>query len=275
MELPPKSPEPKSACIPIVGPMKPIIALELGSTAAPEIFSFQRLFAGKGTKPFRLAPAPTLIPPQALACVLPFTVRFTPEELLAPGFGLLTVTAYEPDVAWLPLTVNCVALTKVVLSGTPAKDACAPFTKLLPVMVSVKLPPFIVEGEMLFRIGVGFSSVTVAVALAVESAVLVAATVTVLEFGNVCGATYCPAELMIPAPPFPPATPFTDQVTAVLLAPVTAAINCCGAPARTFAVGGVTATLTPAEGFFTGSGVVVLLVAAQPAVQTTPARHHS
>ena len=127
----------------------------------------------------------------------------------------------------------------------------------------------------MFKIGVGFSSVTAAVALAVASAELVAVTVTVLGFGNVCGATYCPAELMVPAATFPPATPFTDQVTAVLFVPVTETINCCGPPARTFAVGGATATLTAADGGFVGSGAVVLLVAAHPAAQTTPARHIS
>ena len=81
----------------------------------------------------------------------------------------------------------------------------------------MKVPPFTVEGEMLFRIGVGLSRVTVALALAVVSATLVAVTVTVFGFGKVCGATYIPAELMVPAVEFPPATPFTDQVTEVLV----------------------------------------------------------
>ena len=51
-----KLPEPKSAWIPIVPPMKLMRAVELGSTAAEEIFWFQGLLAGKGTKPLRLAP---------------------------------------------------------------------------------------------------------------------------------------------------------------------------------------------------------------------------
>jgi hypothetical protein len=77
----------------MVPPMKLMRAFELGSTAAVEIFWFQALLAGKGRKPLRLAPVPTLMPLHALACVVPFTVRLTAEEVLAPGFGLVTVTA--------------------------------------------------------------------------------------------------------------------------------------------------------------------------------------
>ena len=170
-------------------PMKLMIALEFGSTGAEEMSLFQRLSAGNGTNPFRLALCPRLIPLQALACVPPFTVRLMADELLAPGLGLLTLTANDPDAVWLPEAVNCVALTNVVVNATPARLTCAPLTKLLPVMATVKLPAFIVEGEMLLRIGVGLSSVTAALALAAELAALVAATVRVFGFGRLGGAT--------------------------------------------------------------------------------------
>ena len=106
-----------------------------------------------------------------------------------------------------------------------------------------------VEGETLFKIGVGFSRVTVALALSVVSAALVAVTVTVFGFGKFCGATYIPAELIVPAVEFPPARPLIDQVTEVLLVPVTEAINGCPAPARTLAVVGATVTATPGQAF--------------------------
>ena len=46
----------------------------------------------------------------------------------------------------------------------------------------------------------------------------------------------------MPFAELPPATLFTDQVTAVLLVPVTAAVNCCELPARTLAGLGATET---------------------------------
>jgi len=120
---------------------------------------------------------------------------------------------------------------------------------------------------MLFKIGAGLSTVTVALALAVVSATLVAVTVTVFGFGKVCGATYIPAELIVPAVEFPPATPFTDQVTEVLLVPVTDAVNGCPAPARTLALVVAIDMATPGAGFFLRSAVLDPLVLAQPATQ--------
>src|ERR1700722_2006580 len=63
---PPYNPSPKSGCRGMFGPMKFMIASELGSTEAFEISWFHALFAGKGTKPFRLAPRPRLMPLQEL-----------------------------------------------------------------------------------------------------------------------------------------------------------------------------------------------------------------
>jgi hypothetical protein len=60
----------------------------------------------------------------------------------------------------------------------------------------------------------------------VGSWTLVALIVTLLGLGTVAGAVYCPAEI-IPYVLLPPVTPFTDQVTALLNAPVplTCAVN--------------------------------------------------
>ena len=61
---------------------------------------------------------------------------------------------------------------------------------------------------------------------------------------------------MVPTVELPPATPFTDQVTAVLVVPVTVAVNCTLVPAGV--VESVGATVTVA---FTGGGVMVTIAA--------------
>jgi hypothetical protein len=72
-------------------------------------------------------------------------------------------------------------------------------------------------------------AVTVAVADPdfVVSACDTAVTVTVAGLGTTEGAVYSPAVEIVPTVEFPPATPFTCQVTAVLEVPVTVAVNCC------------------------------------------------
>jgi hypothetical protein len=69
----------------------------------------------------------------------------------------------------------------------------------------------------------GGVTVTWAVALLVVSATLVAATVCGPPAW--LGAVYKPMALIVPAVAFPPWTPSTDHVTAVLLVPVTVAVN--------------------------------------------------
>ena len=64
-------PDPKSACIPTLDPMKLMMASEFGSTGEAEISLFQRLSLLKGRKPLRLAPCPALIALQALWIVAP------------------------------------------------------------------------------------------------------------------------------------------------------------------------------------------------------------
>jgi hypothetical protein len=78
-------------------------------------------------------------------------------------------------------------------------------------------------------------SVTVTVALAdlLESAADVAVTVTNGGSGAAEGAVYRPADVIVPqSAPIQP-TPLSPQVTAVLLDPVTLAVNCCFAPVPT------------------------------------------
>src|SRR5437763_17070460 len=109
-------PPPKSACIPVAPPMKLMIAVELGSTAADEMPSFQRLSGGNGTKPPRLAPWPSDMVLQLEACGEPVTWRWTAPDALLPGFGLLTVTAYSPAEGAVPVAMSWVDEAKVVCS---------------------------------------------------------------------------------------------------------------------------------------------------------------
>ena len=96
--------------------------------------------------------------------------------------------------------------------------------------------------------GAEFVTVIVANADLVVSAALVAVTVNVPV---VLGAVYMPEEEMVPE--------FADQVTVVLLVPVTLAENCCVPPTCTVALEGFTATATPPGGV-----VVVRAVLPQP-----------
>ena len=76
-------------------------------------------------------------------------------------------------------------------------------------------------------------------ALAAETAV----TVTVAGLGIVLGAVYNPAVVIVPTVALPPAVPFTCQVTAVFVVPVTVSRNCLVAPGLTVAEAGVTVTV--------------------------------
>ena len=70
-------------------------------------------------------------------------------------------------------------------------------------------------------------TVTVELACCVESAALTAVTATApAGAGGVAGAVYKPLEEIVPTVAFPPAIPFTFQVTAVLEVPLTVAVNC-------------------------------------------------
>ena len=98
------------------------------------------------------------------------------------------------------------------------------------------------------RTGVGFHSVTALVAFLLESATLIAFTVMELEEGKLAGAVYLPVASMVPSVEEPPGVSLTDQVTEVLVAPVTVAVNVRKAPARMLAVVGATEPETAGVG---------------------------
>ena len=75
-----------------------------------------------------------------------------------------------------------------------------------------------------------------------------AVTVTVAGLGMELGAVYNPLALMVPAVVLPPGVPFTCQVTAVFVVPVTVARNCIVEPGLTVAEAGVTVTVIGAGG---------------------------
>jgi hypothetical protein len=66
--------------------------------------------------------------------------------------------------------------------------------------------------------------------------------VTVFGVGTLAGAVYSPFASIVPVVALPPATEFTDQVTLLLVLPLTAAANDSFDPARMVAVAGVTVT---------------------------------
>ena len=138
--------------------------------------------------------------------------------------------------------------TKVVARGAPFISTCAPETKLAPVTVRVYAPKFVTAGVMPVMVGVGFRTVTALVEFFVESAALTAVTVIVFGEGSAAGAVYAPVVSMVPRAEEPPAALFTDQVTELLLVPVTVAEKVREAPARIFAVAGATVTATTAAG---------------------------
>jgi hypothetical protein len=75
-----------------------------------------------------------------------------------------------------------------------------------------------------------------------------AVTVTVAGLGIVLGAVYNPFALIVPVVALPPGVPFTCQVTAVFVVPVTVARNCVVAPGLTVAEAGVTVTVIDGGG---------------------------
>jgi hypothetical protein len=111
---------------------------------------------------------------------------------------------------------------------------------------------------------VGGVTVTVAEALRAVSAWDTAVTVTVLGDGTVLGAVYSPLESMVPTVVFPPATPFTCQLTAVLLEKVTDAVNCCVEVTATEVLEGLTdigvATVTVASAVLVVSALEITVM---------------
>src|SRR5580704_11983459 len=69
-------------------------------------------------------------------------------------------------------------------------------------------------------------------------------TSTVLNTNGGAGGVYKPVAVIVPSLEFPPTVPLTVQVTAVFVVPVTVAVNCCVAGARSDAEAGLTLILT-------------------------------
>ena len=90
----------------------------------------------------------------------------------------------------------------------------------------MRAPTFIEVGLIAVRTGVRLRRVTLLEPLAEESAALVAWIVMVFGLGSDVGAAYMPEVPMVPVAELPPRTLLTDQATAALLVPVTAAVNC-------------------------------------------------
>ena len=78
--------------------------------------------------------------------------------------------------------------------------------------------------------------------LLLPSVALVARTVTETGDGRFAGAVYIPVESIVPNVAFPPAIPFTVQITAGFVALLTVAVKACGSPRRTEAVAGAIVT---------------------------------
>ena len=108
----------------------------------------------------------------------------------APGFGLFTVTEILPTCAAVavPVAVNCVADTNVVVSATPPNITVEPFTNPWPVTVNANAPTATEFGLALEITGIGFNNVTGLLPEDDALAVLTAETVTELGVGTTAGA---------------------------------------------------------------------------------------
>jgi hypothetical protein len=138
------------------------------------------------------------------------------------GFVLGTVAGakYRPVEAIVPIVVLppgmplTAKVTDVLARPVMVTTNCAP--RLVCTVVAVGLMAIVMEGRI----------VTLAEADLVVSARLVAVTVTGFGEGTEVGAVYTPEVEMVPTAEFPPTMPLTLHVTAVLVVPVTVAVNC-------------------------------------------------
>jgi hypothetical protein len=154
---------------------------------------------------------------------LPFDFVGTP-----PGATYNPLVETNPTV-WLPPATPFTSQVTAVLA--------APFI----VAVNCCVPKFATVAAPGDTLTILMLAVTVTVADPdfVESACEAAITVTAAGVGTVAGALYSPLLEMLPfAVP-----PFTLQVTAVFVVPLTVAVNCCVFAEATVAVGGATETL--------------------------------
>lgn len=154
--------------------------------------------------------------------------------------GAVYVAESRPVAAMVP-NVGFPPATPLTFQLTAELDAPAPVT------VALKFAD--PAGARLVELGAMLTTMplwicTLAEPLADGADALVAVIVTVAGEGNDCGAAYSPEKEIAPMTPFPPAMPLTLQFTAIEVAPVTVAVNCCVCPRSTDAVAGATVTLT-------------------------------
>jgi hypothetical protein len=171
------------------------------------------------------------------------TFSVTVAEEMIPGLGFCTTTEMLPtcELVAVPVAVNAVEETRVVVSVALPNCTVAPVAKCAPATFSVKAPTGIDVGVTLVTCGTGLLMVTELAAVFVESAVSTALTVTASPDAGNSGAEYTPVELTVPTEALPPATPFTDQVTAGAIAdPVSLALKGCMSFPRSVALAGVT-----------------------------------
>ena len=153
--------------------------------------------------------------------------------------------------------------------ATPSTDHCTP---VLVVPVTVAANCCVVLTARLADVGLTLTptSVTVTAALAdfVGSALLVVVTVCKPA---VAGAVYRPLVEIVPEVELPPTTPSTDQVTLVLVVPVTVAANCFVVLAVTLTEVGLmltptAVTVTAALADLLESAMLVAVTVCEPAV---------
>jgi hypothetical protein len=162
------------------------------------------------------------------------------------GLGTVAGALKTPAVEIVPVVVlppvtpfTCQVTAVLVVFCTVAVKAC-----------DAAVATLAVPGEIEILTGVGEEDevmVTVAEADLVVSACETAVTVTVAGLGTVAGAVKAPDVEIIPVVAFPPVTPFTCQVTAVLVVFCTVAVKACDAPVATLAVPGEIEILTGGE----------------------------
>ena len=130
---------------------------------------------------------------------------YSPEDEIVPSVELPPLIPFTPHVT---------AVLELSLTVAENCCVCPTGTEALVGEIETKMPESIAMAAWAERVG---------------SAALTANTVIVPE-GAVAGAVYNPEEEIVPTVKFPPAMPFTVQVTAVFDVPVTVALNCWAAP---------------------------------------------
>jgi hypothetical protein len=158
------------------------------------------------------------------------------------GLGTVAGALKTPEVEIVPV----VAPPPVTPFTCQVTAVLAVFCTVAVKVCDAPVATLAVPGEIEILTGgeTGAVMVTVAEADLVASACETAVTVTVAGLGTLAGALKTPAVEIVPVVAFPPVTPFTCQVTAVLVVFCTVAAKVCDAPVVTLAVPGEIEILT-------------------------------